>query len=96
MRVPIRLVPPVSYTADRLDRRFQAPLHMLARAGEQQARQLLLRYNLVPREVDIQSDPRLCDRFGEVIPVVEIDGRIRFRGRVDEVLLKRIVGAPDD
>jgi hypothetical protein len=26
------------------------------------------------------------------VPVVEIDGRIRFRGHVDRVLLRRIVG----
>jgi hypothetical protein len=27
------------------------------------------------------------------VPVVEIDGQIRFRGRIDEVLLRRLINA---
>jgi glutaredoxin len=44
-------------------------------------------------EVDIDSDPDLQNRFGESIPVVEIDGEIRFRGRVEEMLLRRLIEA---
>jgi glutaredoxin len=44
-------------------------------------------------EVNIESDPALKERFGTEIPVVEIDGRVRFRGRVDEVLLRRLIDA---
>ncbi|RPI82577.1 MAG: glutaredoxin family protein, partial [Planctomycetaceae bacterium] len=44
-------------------------------------------------EVDIDSDPRLRERYGTVIPVVEIDGRERFRGRIDERLLRRLIDA---
>jgi predicted thioredoxin/glutaredoxin len=43
--------------------------------------------------VDIDSDPELQNRFGNSIPVVEIDGEVRFRGRVDEVLLRRLIEA---
>lgn len=43
--------------------------------------------------VDIEQDPVLVRQFGESIPVVEIDGRIRFRGGVSAVLLKRMIDA---
>jgi hypothetical protein len=29
------------------------------------------------------------------VPVVEIDGRVRFRGRINEVLLRRIIDHAD-
>lgn len=46
-------------------------------------------------EVDIDRDPELKTRFGTSIPVVEFDGEIRFRGRVDELLLRRLIeGTP--
>ncbi|HTI51660.1 MAG TPA: glutaredoxin family protein [Planctomycetaceae bacterium] len=44
-------------------------------------------------EIDIDTRPELQERFGTSIPVVEIDGEIRFRGRVDEVLLRRLIEA---
>jgi len=44
-------------------------------------------------EVDIDSDTDLQARFGDSIPVVEIDGDVRFRGRVDETLLRRMIDA---
>ena len=46
-------------------------------------------------EVDIDSDPQLAERFGQCIPVAEFDGRVRFRGRIDETLLRRLIeGTP--
>ena len=45
--------------------------------------------------VDIAGDPDLEARFKTQIPVVECDGRIRFRGRVSEILLRRLIeGTP--
>ncbi len=44
-------------------------------------------------EVDITRDPALMEKFSERIPVVEIDGQIRFRGQVNEVLLRRLIEA---
>jgi glutaredoxin-like protein DUF836 len=45
--------------------------------------------------VEIDSDPALLERFSTCIPVVEIDGKVRFRGRVNEVLLRRLIeGTP--
>ena len=49
----------------------------------------------VIEEVDIDGDPHLVERFGTSVPVVEIDGRVRFRCRVSEVLLRRLIeGSP--
>lgn len=45
------------------------------------------------KAVDIDTDPGLQSRFGETIPVVELDGEVRFRGTVDEVLLRRLIEA---
>lgn len=45
--------------------------------------------------VDITNDPQLTRQFGESIPVVMLDGRVRFRGAVDPLLMQRIVDAAD-
>lgn len=57
------------------------------------AAELLTRYGLQPQEVDIDADPALRERFTTCVPVVVIDGKVRFRGRVNEVLLKRLLSA---
>lgn len=44
-------------------------------------------------EVDITTSEELMRKYGEQIPVVEIDGQVRFRGRVNEVLLRRLIEA---
>jgi glutaredoxin len=53
---------------------------------------LLLQYGLSPKLVDIDADPALR-RYNDCVPVVEIGGRERFRGRVNEALLRRILAA---
>jgi glutaredoxin len=55
------------------------------------AMQLLREHGLSPELVDIDDDPELQSRFNTCVPVVEIDGRVRFRGRVDPVLLRRLL-----
>jgi hypothetical protein len=45
--------------------------------------------------VNIDDDPQLVRQFGESIPVIEIDGRVRFRGRVDWRLLQRMIDAAE-
>lgn len=44
-----------------------------------------------PTEIDIDADPDLREKFNTCVPVVECDGKVRFRGRVDEVLLRRLI-----
>lgn len=56
-----------------------------------EAHQLLTAHGLAPELIDVDADPELRERFNECVPVVEIDGKIRFRGRVDEVLLRRLL-----
>jgi glutaredoxin len=56
-----------------------------------EAKKTLQAHGLTVEDVDIDGDPQLRDRFNDCVPVVVIDGRERFRGRVDERLLKRLV-----
>ncbi len=58
-----------------------------------QAEELLASYGLQPRLVDIDNDPELQSTFDTCVPVVEIDGQVRFRGRIDELLLRRLINA---
>jgi len=47
------------------------------------------------RSIDIDRDPALRDRYGNCVPVLELDGRVRFRGHVSEPLLRRLIeGTP--
>jgi glutaredoxin len=55
------------------------------------AEQLLIEHGLRPENINIDDDPALVERFNTCVPVVEIDGKIRFRGRVDAMLLKRLL-----
>jgi glutaredoxin len=48
-------------------------------------------HGLVPAIVDIDADPKLRDQFNTCVPVVEINGKVRFRGKVDPVLLRRLL-----
>jgi glutaredoxin len=43
--------------------------------------------------VDIDSDPALVARYGWLVPVVVIEGKERFRGCVNPVLLERLLRA---
>ncbi len=62
-----------------------------------EARELLAAHGLDVRSVDVDANPALRERFDACVPVVEIDGKIRFRGRVDPVLLRRLLAArPSD
>lgn len=56
-----------------------------------EAKEVLLRHGLSPVEIDIDSQPELQMKFGECVPVVRINGVERFRGRINEVLLRRLL-----
>jgi len=43
--------------------------------------------------VDIDNDPELLQKFNTTVPVVEINGKVRFRGKVSPMLLKRTLAA---
>ncbi len=44
-------------------------------------------------QVDVDQDPQLVERYGLQVPVVAINGRVRFRGRINKVLLRRLIEA---
>jgi glutaredoxin len=59
----------------------------------EEAHEMLLNHGLEPAMVDIDNDLALREKWNACVPVVEIDGKVRFRGRVDAVLLRRLLAA---
>ena len=57
----------------------------------EEAQKVLREFDLAPKLVDIDDDKTLRARFDACVPVVEINGRVRFRGRVEPWLLRRII-----
>lgn len=60
------------------------------------AKALLRACGLAVEEIDIDGDEQLKRQFDTCVPVVEIDGKIRFRGRINEVLLRRLLAGRRD
>ncbi len=60
----------------------------------EEAETVLVAHGLTPQSVDIDAHPELRERYTNCVPVVVIDGRERFRGRVDPVLLRRLLHHP--
>lgn len=56
-----------------------------------QAKETLESYGLEPKLIDIDEHTEKLAEYNECVPVVEIDGKVYFRGRVNEVLLRRIL-----
>ncbi len=45
--------------------------------------------------VNIDTDPQLVQKYGESVPVVAFDGKVRFRGHIAPELLQRLIeGTP--
>ena len=44
-------------------------------------------------EVDIDADAELVAKYGNEVPVVAVNGKIRFRGVVNPALLERLLTA---
>ncbi len=61
-----------------------------------EALSILQQCGITPQLIDIDQDKMLCERFNTCVPVVEIDGRVRFRGRVNAVLLRRLMDRSDE
>jgi glutaredoxin len=55
------------------------------------AKALLEKHGLTVKEIDIDEDARLREQYTDCVPVVFLQGRERFRGRIDERLLVRIL-----
>ena len=46
-------------------------------------------YPLEMEEIDITTDPKLWQTYKESIPVITLNGKIVFRGKVSELWLRR-------
>jgi hypothetical protein len=75
-------------------------VHIYSRAGchlcEKAHTQIISfqhKYPLVIQQTDVDTDPELAARFGDCVPVVAVNGRLRFRGIVNTVLLERLLCA---
>ena len=53
--------------------------------------ELLRRHGIQPDLVEVDQDPELAARYTDCVPVAVIDGKQRFRGRVNEILLRRLL-----
>jgi glutaredoxin len=58
----------------------------------EEALRVLEAHGVTPECIDIDAIPELRERFDTCVPVVAVDGKIRFRGRVEAVLLRRLLG----
>jgi len=49
------------------------------------------RHRFLIEEVDVDGDPALAARYGTEVPVVAVNGKVRFRGVVSPSLLNRLL-----
>jgi hypothetical protein len=49
------------------------------------------RHGFLLDAVDVDTDPALVAEYGDCVPVVIVNGRARFRGKVNSVLLRRLL-----
>jgi glutaredoxin len=52
-----------------------------------------VRHGFSLESVDVDSDPALTAEYGMDVPVVVINGKVRFRGIISAVLLQRVFDA---
>jgi hypothetical protein len=51
------------------------------------------RHRFVLTSRDIDGEPELVRRFGTCVPVIEVNGKVRQRGRFSAVLFRRLIDA---
>lgn len=49
------------------------------------------KYGFTLTATDVDADPRLKQEYGQCVPVVAVNGKVRFRGRINPVLLARLL-----
>ena len=60
------------------------------------AHQTLLQFGLRPTVIDIDERADLRSKYNDCVPVVVMDGKIRFRGKVNPVLLGRLIAGTQE
>jgi len=48
-------------------------------------------WRLVLASIDIGTDPLLQEKYGDCVPVVMVNGKLRFRGQINPVLWRRLM-----
>jgi hypothetical protein len=66
--------------------------HLCEQAWEE-LRRAQEHYGFAMEAIDVDRDPNLKARHGECVPVVTLGGKVRFRGGVNRVLLRRLLEA---
>ncbi len=51
------------------------------------------KHRFILETIDVDSDDELKRLYDTTVPVVTIDGKVRFKGIVNEVLLNRLIDA---
>ena len=51
------------------------------------------RHGFAIEVVDIDRDPELKAKYDTTVPVVAVDGKVRFKGKINPVLLDRLIAA---
>jgi len=54
------------------------------------------KHALALRSIDVDQDNQLKFAYGHEVPVIAINGKVRFRGRLNRVLLERLLNAERD
>lgn len=97
---PVQQDPGTRWRPSRSGIRFRQVL-VYSRAGchlcDEAVAVLAQHHRWLPRitAIDVDTDPRLVEKFGTCVPVVVCDGKVRFRGRVRPELLHRLLeGTP--
>jgi glutaredoxin len=65
----------------------------LCEVAELRLREQQRRHGFMLQITDVDSDPELAARYGLQVPVVTVNGKLRFRGAVNRVLLERLLRA---
>lgn len=65
----------------------------LCDVAHQELEQHRWRYGFQLDIIDVDGDAALVEKHGSCVPVVLIDGKVRFRGAVNRVLLRRLLRA---
>lgn len=56
-----------------------------------EAKDALARAGASWEEIDVDADPVLRDRYGERVPVIEVDGRVLAEGNLEGVRLAELL-----
>ncbi len=53
------------------------------------------RHRFTLETIDVDDDPALAEQYGLSVPVVAVDGKVRFKGVVNPTLLERLLSAEE-